>query len=156
MRTISATVSTREEAESAARRLEALGVERERILFKEVGEPEAGTIFMTVKVAPGHVEAATDILKTGSEADRPVPAPQRSGETRTVSAAPTLPPSIGSTTARPAQVAEPSGHGRDAQSHAGAAKDRQPSSVRLARMAAIAALLAGLGFAVGAALGTLA
>ena len=163
MRTISATVSTSEEADAMRRRLEALGVERDRILFKEAGAPAGdASIFVTVKVAPNQVEAATDILRGGG-ARSPAPLAEPDSSTRQLTPAafpPPLPARDRGTgvppVEPPAQPAE-SMERRSTSSQARPVPGRggQPKSVRLARMAAIAALLAGLGFAVGAALGTL-
>jgi len=174
MRTISGTLSTREEAETARRRLGALGIEGEQIGFQEVGEPGAGDgagIFVTVKVAPEQVNAATDILKGGgTQAARPLPhagegprietrsaAPQASLERRIPAEAPPPRPVASShrDTQAPLERVERRPAAAASEARAVPAKDRQPSTVRLARMAAIAALLAGLGFASGAALGIL-
>ena len=161
MRTISETVSTREKADLVRRRLEALGIGSENIIFQEVGEGGASSIFVTVKAAPEQVEAAANILKVaGAQERKPAPEPIR-GEPGVVAAAPA--PSrpaesdrgtIGSH-AEPAPRIVSRDHRAEAEARAVPARDRQPGSVRIARMAAIAALLAGLGFAAGAALGIL-
>jgi hypothetical protein len=173
MRTISGTLNTRQEAEVARRRLEALGIEGERLLFKEVGEPGTESIFVTVKAAPEQVEAVTDILKGGGpEAPKHEPEPERGGALRDsepIVARPSevvaRPPETGGDRSampprvdppQPAARVERSTNGRDPQARTVPPKQVQPAPVRLARMAAIAALLAGLGFAVGAALGILA
>jgi hypothetical protein len=72
MRTIAATFSTRDEAEAASRRLEAIGLSRERIILKDVaaageglGETDTGGgVFVSAKVTSEQVEAASEILKT--------------------------------------------------------------------------------------------
>ena len=72
MRTIAATFSTRDEAEAASRRLEAIGLSRERIILKDVsaaGEglgaaDTGGGVFVSAKVTSEQVEAASEILKT--------------------------------------------------------------------------------------------
>jgi hypothetical protein len=168
MRTISATVNSREEADAARRRLQALGIEDDRILFTEVDEPAAGSIFVTVKAAPEQVAAATDILNGARQPNRSEPARQAPHPSAATSAhaatpspnrvrvndrsssAPEAQPA-----AQPVERVERSSSGPYRETRAAPAEGRQPSSVRLARMAAIAALLAGLGFAVGAALGIL-
>jgi hypothetical protein len=170
MRTISGTVRTREEAEAARRRLEALGIEGDRILFKEVEGPDAG-IFVTVKAAPEQVAAATRILKGGGaqarrpESEPPQPArPQpaqpvqpQAFERPRIDPAPSPPPIPRGERAAVERTerVEHWAPGSEPHTRAAPPKDRQPASVNMARMAAFAALLAGLGFAAGAALGIL-
>ena len=169
MRTISGTVRTREEAEAARRRLEALGIEEDRILFKEVGAPDDG-IFVTVKASPEQVEAATQILKGGGaqasppepvQPARPQPAqPHPQGQAQAferprIDPAPSPPatPRRDTVAVERMERVEHWAPGSEPHSRAAPPRDRQPASVNMARMAAIAALLAGLGFAAGAALG---
>lgn len=164
MRTISGTVGTREEAEAARRRLETLGIEGDRVLFKELDEPgRAASIFVTVKVAPEQVSAATDILNDAAAGARePRPQPERD----TAPAAPRIDPAASPARARvsgrdsgaprvePAVEHVERVERRTATPHPDAqavrTRDRQPSA---ARIAAVGALLGGLGFAAGAALG---
>ncbi len=105
MRTIASTFSTLEEAETASRRLQSIGVAPEAILLKdlaETGSPsdadlaeakgragEARGIFISAKVSPEQVGAATEILKGGTREDAPPQSPiggDRPDEERTVGA----------------------------------------------------------------------
>ena len=65
MRTISATLDTREETEVAERRLAAIGVAPELITVREVAE--TGGFFVSAKVMPEQVRDATLILKRSGE-----------------------------------------------------------------------------------------
>lgn len=82
MRTIAATFDTREEAETASRRLQSIGVPAEGILLRDLSVSEAGEtsaapggadeargIFISAKVSPEQVGAATEILKGGGARD---------------------------------------------------------------------------------------
>ena len=90
MRTIASTFKTREEAEAAARRLQAIGVAQERISVRDLAEPGGGAgepggpgIFVSAKVTPEQVSAANEILKAPRAEERPPPAvPERNGPAR--------------------------------------------------------------------------
>ncbi len=70
MRTLASTFSTRTDAEAASRRLEAIGVPRDRIILADVPKGEAaagapaGSVFITVKVTTDQVAAANEVLKS--------------------------------------------------------------------------------------------
>jgi hypothetical protein len=83
MRTITGTCNNTEEAERVRHRLEAAGVSRERISFREMdiaagsAQSQGGSpgVFVIAKVMPGEVASATEILrKTETTATAPVPA----------------------------------------------------------------------------------
>jgi hypothetical protein len=166
MRTISATVRTREEAEAARRRLEALGIEGDRILFKEVGGSQGAEsgIFVTVKVAPEQVEQATDILK-GGVVRQPLPTSAGSEPSQAAPAGPerTTGASFQASESSPVihrsnrlAPSEPSTQPLvRTESHTAPARAAATSARSPVRIVAITALLAGLGFALGAALGIL-
>lgn len=105
MRTIASTVASREEAETASRRLQALGIDSARIILRDLDEGDSqgsgrGGVLISAKVPSEHVAAATGILKGGSS-ERPEVAaaqPMPRGE-EGVSAPP--PPSTGSREAEP-------------------------------------------------------
>jgi hypothetical protein len=67
MRTLAATFSSRIEAEAACRRLEAIGIARDRIILKDVAAAAAagpaGGVFLSVKVTTEQVQPAGEILK---------------------------------------------------------------------------------------------
>lgn len=73
MRTIASTFGTSEEAETAIRRLQGIGIPAEAIVARDLSDPEAGEtgtvsdgatgIFISVKVSAEQVGAATEILK---------------------------------------------------------------------------------------------
>lgn len=70
MRTLAATFDSREEAEAACRRLEAIGIARDRIILKDVASAAAGAgaapgggVFISLKVTNEQVEPVNDILK---------------------------------------------------------------------------------------------
>jgi|GEM_PF-3783283 len=74
MRTIASTFSTREEAETASRRLQTLGIDPDRVELKFLAD--AGEFFISAKVTPDQIDAATEVLKrpAADEASPPVPA----------------------------------------------------------------------------------
>jgi hypothetical protein len=72
MRTIASTFSTREEAEMAGRRLEGLGIDPDRVELKFLAD--AGEFFISAKVTPGQIDAATEILKRPARDEVPPPA----------------------------------------------------------------------------------
>ncbi len=77
MRTLASTFSTRDEAEAATRRLEAIGIQRERIVMKDVapaGAAAAG-VFLSVKVTTEQVQPVSDILKSHAAPESAVAAP---------------------------------------------------------------------------------
>jgi hypothetical protein len=80
MRTLAATYSSRNEAEAACRRLEAIGIARDRIILKDVAPAAAGPeggVFLSVKVTTEQVQPAGEILKgrsAGEERAAPDPA----------------------------------------------------------------------------------
>ncbi|MDP9415990.1 MAG: hypothetical protein M3Q08_18270 [Pseudomonadota bacterium] len=107
MRTIPATFDTKEEAETAIRRLEAIGVAPDRILLKELedsggasqpdpaqkalGRPAATrAFFVTAKVSPEQIGAATEILKGSRTEDKASALPPDPGAGS--SASPASPP----------------------------------------------------------------
>lgn len=99
MRTLATTFTNKNEAEAAIRRLEALGLSRERITVREVDQPGAGApggVFVSVKVTTEQVQPVSDILKSGSAADTvtaPPPIPSRDEPApRLAPAAATTPP----------------------------------------------------------------
>ena len=79
MRTLASTFGSRAEAEAAGRRLESIGIARDRIILKDVGEAggEAGGasgaaaagVFVSVKVTTDQVAGASQILKSSRPAD---------------------------------------------------------------------------------------
>jgi hypothetical protein len=77
MRTIASTFSTQEEAETASRRLQSAGVPSDRITLKQIAgavgpdSAPAGGVFLSAKVAPDQVAAATEIFKGGSDSVPP-------------------------------------------------------------------------------------
>ena len=71
MRTIASTFSTREEAETAGRRLERIGIAPDRIVLKYLAD--AGEFFISAKAAPEQIGAATEILQP-PRAEAPIPA----------------------------------------------------------------------------------
>ncbi len=91
MRTIPATFDTKEEAETAIRRLEAIGVAPHQILLREVeetggaSEPDviqmtgrsgaSRAFFLTAKVGPEQIGAATEILKRSAAGNKASPLP---------------------------------------------------------------------------------
>jgi hypothetical protein len=75
MRTIASTFSTREEAEMAGRRLEGLGIDPDRVELKFLAD--AGEFFISAKVTPDQIDAATEILKRRAEDEEPPLVPQR-------------------------------------------------------------------------------
>ncbi len=95
MRTIPATFDTKEEAETAIRRLEAIGVAPDRILLREVeetggaSEPDVNQMagrsgasrafFLTAKVGPEQIDAATEILKRSTAENKASPLPLDTG-----------------------------------------------------------------------------
>ena len=179
MRTLAATVSTKEEAEHISGRLRALGIASEHIAVRDVGQSDAAedgaeNILITVKVTPEQVSAATDILKgarsqggaaSSASHDLPVEAPpverrQQAQVQPEETAPPPRPASVRPVGTRPAisrsneHVVERSGQVQDsARVQAPAA--RGANSKGLVRIAFIAILLAALGLAIGALLGTL-
>ena len=80
MRTLASTFSTRAEAEAAGRRLEAIGIGRERIVLKDlVGtDPTVGAsggAFISVKVTTDQVQPVSEILKAGRSSEDIAAAP---------------------------------------------------------------------------------
>ena len=154
MRTIASTVGTREEAELATRRLQAIGVTSDRIQLKEVAEPQAG-VFISVKVSPDQVSAATDILKGGGTVPAEPVARTSVESLRQTEAVHTPPPSapIRTTTTTRATSAAPA---RDTQSSHREPRQASASSAGkpLGRLIFMALALAAFGFALGAILGT--
>ncbi len=73
MRTIASTFSTSEQAEQASRRLLDIGITPDRILMKQLPEA-AGGIFISAKVEPEQLGAATEILKASPPAVAAPPA----------------------------------------------------------------------------------
>lgn len=72
MRTLAATFSTRNEAEAASRRLEAIGVSRDRIILKDVaaaGGAAGDGVFVSVKVTMEQVQPVSEILKSHAAAE---------------------------------------------------------------------------------------
>ncbi|HEV2079299.1 MAG TPA: hypothetical protein VGR19_05310 [Allosphingosinicella sp.] len=151
MRTIASTVGTREEAELATRRLQAAGITPDRIQLKEVSEPEAG-VFISVKVLPEQVNAATEILKGGRRSVAE-PVPRHDPEVERPRASPhpaqTTTPSAASTSVRSERPVESTA--RAAPQASGSAGNNGRSVGRLVFMALA---LAAFGFALGAILGT--
>jgi hypothetical protein len=80
MRTIASTFETRDEAESATRRLQGIGVAPDQIMLKDLGgagaRGEASGFFVSAKVTPEQVDDATKILKRFAPAE---PAPLHFG-----------------------------------------------------------------------------
>ncbi len=69
MRTLAATFDSRDQAEAACRRLEAIGIARERIVVKDVaggsaGAPPGGGVFVSLKVTNEQVHPVNGILKS--------------------------------------------------------------------------------------------
>jgi hypothetical protein len=83
MRTIASTFSTREEAEAASRRLQTLGIDPDRLELKFLAD--AGEFFISAKVTPDQVDAATKILKRPPRDEAPPPV--SAGELRAVEGA---------------------------------------------------------------------
>ncbi len=79
MRTLAATFSSTNEAEAARRRLEAIGISRERIILRDVpaAEGPAGGVFLSVKVTTEQVQPAGEILKERPAAAAEPPVPPR-------------------------------------------------------------------------------
>ena len=82
MRTLASTFDTRGEAEAAAGRLEAIGIPRERIMFKDVAATAdapggAGAVFISVKVTTDQVEPVSEILKDYRSAAPAASAPEQ-------------------------------------------------------------------------------
>lgn len=104
MRTLASTFSTRDEAEAACRHLEAIGIGRERIILKDVGQAangaaSAGSAFISVKVTREQVAPASEILKGHGRAE---------DTARQTSPQPELPPRpLPSIRAEPEAVAGP-------------------------------------------------
>ncbi len=148
MRTIASTVGTREEAELATHRLEAAGIPADRIQLKEVSEPEAG-VFISVKVTPEQLNAATEILK-GSRTTAAEPAPRQNPEVESPKASPH--PAQATTTSA-ASTGVRTEHA--VESHArGAPEIPEGKSGRsVGRLVFMALALAAFGFALGAILG---
>ena len=75
MRTIAATFQNRHEAEEESRRLQAIGVDADRIVLKDVEDPQGfsdvdGTsVFLSAKVGPEQIGAASEILKRPHNGD---------------------------------------------------------------------------------------
>jgi hypothetical protein len=71
MRTLAATFSSTNEAEAACRRLEAIGIARDRIILKDVAAAAgpAGGVFLSVKVTTDQVRPAGEILKDREAAE---------------------------------------------------------------------------------------
>ncbi|HEX8257878.1 MAG TPA: hypothetical protein VF589_09600 [Allosphingosinicella sp.] len=78
MRTLASTFGSRAEAEAAGRRLESIGIARDRIILKDVGEAggepggasgaAAAGVFVSVKVTTDQVAGASEILKSSRPA----------------------------------------------------------------------------------------
>jgi hypothetical protein len=81
MRTLASTFESRDDAEAASQGLEEIGVPRDSIVMKYVapGGGESG-FYISAKVAPEQVDAATEILKRRTPA--PEPARERVPEPR--------------------------------------------------------------------------
>jgi hypothetical protein len=100
MRTLASTFSTRDEAEAASRRLEAIGIGRERIILKNVSgtgaDPDA--VFVSVKVTTEQVQPASEILKGRGTREETAgsgfadPAQEPVGQAAVVSELPPSPP----------------------------------------------------------------
>ncbi len=95
MRTLAATFETREEAENACRRLEAIGVSRDRIVLKDLAGTADGSaaapggVFVSLKVTNEQVEPVNDILK---RQPKPAEAPSPPAQPPQSTAAPHRPP----------------------------------------------------------------
>lgn len=87
MRTIAATFQNRAEAEEASRRLQTVGIGADRIVLRDVEESQGspgsagGSVFLSAKVGPEQIGAATEILKRPVPGDGPAPV-QEFGESR--------------------------------------------------------------------------
>lgn len=78
MRTLASTFGSRAEAEAAGRRLESIGIARDRIILKDVAEAGGGAgdapgaaaagVFVSVKVTTDQVAPASEILKSSRPA----------------------------------------------------------------------------------------
>lgn len=156
MRTIASTVGTREEAELATRRLQAIGIAPDRVQLKEVTDPQVG-VFISVKVSPDQVNAATDILKGGSAAIRsePEPALRDTAATEAPPRAPVSDPAPGpappvpTASSYPARASQVGDRGTPQASRSVATSGKP-----LGRIIFMALALAAFGFALGAILGT--
>lgn len=106
MRTLATTFTTRDEAESAIRRLEALGLSRERISVKDMAQAGAGGtggVFVSVKVTTEQVQPVGEILKSA--------APRESAD---------LPPRAEPVAAPAPPIVEPAPPARGSATHFGA------------------------------------
>ncbi len=141
MRTIPATFDTKEEAETAIRRLEAIGVAPDRIVLKEVEEtggasqPDtprqangrpASAFFLTAKVSPEQIGAATKILKGFRPDDKPPPLPLDVGGRSSAPPTPAQKPEVAKEAATPHQTAARVARGEIHQTSAGSNPAGQP------------------------------
>ena len=100
MRTLASTFGSRAEAEAAGRRLESIGIARDRIILKDVGEAggepggapgaAAAGVFVSVKVTTDQVAGASEILKSSRPAGDGAGAISSGREAATPPAAATL------------------------------------------------------------------
>jgi len=80
MRTLASAFHSREEAEAAVRRLEGIGIARDRIVLKDVEPPangaaaSGGAFFVSVKVPTDQVRSVSEILEPAPGAAAPPPA----------------------------------------------------------------------------------
>jgi hypothetical protein len=82
MRTLASTFSTRNEADAACRRLEAIGIPRDRVVLKEVATatgPSAGSgtnggVFVSVKVTTDQAGPVGEILRGAAQGGNAEPA----------------------------------------------------------------------------------
>ena len=153
MRTLASTFSTREEAEAAGRRLEAIGIGRERIVLKDlvgtdptVGAP--GGAFISVKVTTDQVQPVSEILKAGRSSEDIAAAASPAAAPVAADVSPPTPARPLSPDPRPATVQPGPVQAATAQA---AAKDR----ARLSRYLVYYGLALVAAFVIGAWLGML-
>jgi hypothetical protein len=164
MRTLAATFDTKEEAEAACRRLEAIGIGRDRIILKDVaraaeGSPQPGPsagVFISLKVTTEQVEPVNEILK-GNRTPDEAPAPRFQGLEReallqTPKVPEPAPPPLPSVTAEPASAAP--GHAPPAP-RPRAAQPGPQDWPRLGRYLILYGLVLVAAFMIGAWLGML-
>lgn len=164
MRTLAATFETREEAESACRRLEAIGVSRDRIVLKDLAgtaEGSAGApggVFVSLKVTNEQVEPVNDILKRQpkpAEASPPSAQPPQSTAAPHRAPEPELPPRpLSSVASEPGFGAPAAGHPRS-QPQPRSGKLTPQDRARLGRNVILFCLVLVVAFMVGAWLGML-
>jgi predicted component of type VI protein secretion system len=151
MRTLATTFSNKIEAEAAVRRLEALGLSRERIMLKDVaqaglsqeGGGVPGGVFVSVKVTTEQVQPVSDILKAGSSGAGSEHAPSAVPPSEPVVEMPAAAPPPVPPAAAPPIAPEPRDTAAAGSAAEAAAKARQGRNMVLFGLALIAAFMIG-------------